>query len=200
MLLLGTVFWPWAGGGAADAAVSGAARRRQLSRGTGVVLFDGHEYTGPNAPLVLCPVVVPDFDAARRPCRARRCRCCSCRSRDGRAGAESALWAVVVLPDRCRDRHALDALRRRPALLFIYPVLVVLAAAGWTGLRSPGPSAVRRDEAQRWLAAGVASMLVFDVRFHPNQGVYFNALVGGPRGAFARYDMDYWGNCVLQAR
>jgi len=29
--------------------------------------------------------------------------------------------------------------------------------------------------------------------------VYFNELVGGPRGAFARYDMDYWGNCMFQA-
>jgi hypothetical protein len=49
------------------------------------------------------------------------------------------------------------------------------------------------------LGAGIVSLLVFHVRFHPNQGVYFNTIVGGPRGAFARYDMDYWGNCVLQA-
>jgi hypothetical protein len=42
-------------------------------------------------------------------------------------------------------------------------------------------------------------VLAFHVRFHPNQGVYFNALVGGPGRAFARYDLDYWGNCVLQA-
>ena len=34
---------------------------------------------------------------------------------------------------------------------------------------------------------------------HPNQIVYFSPLVGGPRAAFARYDMDYWGNSVLQA-
>jgi hypothetical protein len=29
--------------------------------------------------------------------------------------------------------------------------------------------------------------------------VYFNELVGGPRGAFARFDLDHWGNCVLEA-
>jgi hypothetical protein len=29
--------------------------------------------------------------------------------------------------------------------------------------------------------------------------VYFNALVGGPRGAFTYYEMDYWGNCILEA-
>jgi len=37
------------------------------------------------------------------------------------------------------------------------------------------------------------------VRAHPNESAYFNALVGGPKGAFAKYDMDYWGNCVLEA-
>ena len=42
-------------------------------------------------------------------------------------------------------------------------------------------------------------MLAFDVRAHPNQIVYFNEIVGGPRGALGKYDMDYWGNCLLQA-
>ena len=48
------------------------------------------------------------------------------------------------------------------------------------------------------LAASIVSIAVFDVRFHPNQGVYFNSIIGGPKRAFARYDMDYWGNCILQ--
>jgi hypothetical protein len=43
------------------------------------------------------------------------------------------------------------------------------------------------------------SPLAFHLRSHPNQAVYFNELVGGPRGAFARFDMDYWGNCLLEA-
>jgi hypothetical protein len=41
--------------------------------------------------------------------------------------------------------------------------------------------------------------VVFDIRYHPNQGIYFNALVGGPKRAYTYYDMDYWGNCMLQA-
>jgi hypothetical protein len=45
----------------------------------------------------------------------------------------------------------------------------------------------------------MASILYVNVRLHPNQTVYFNSLVGGPRGAFAQYDMDHWGNCVLEA-
>jgi hypothetical protein len=39
----------------------------------------------------------------------------------------------------------------------------------------------------------------FNVRSYPNQVVYINELAGGPRGAFGRYELDYWGNCLLQA-
>lgn len=49
------------------------------------------------------------------------------------------------------------------------------------------------------LAAGLANVVAFDLRSHPNEAVYFNDIVGGPSGAFAQYEMDYWGNCVLEA-
>ena len=49
------------------------------------------------------------------------------------------------------------------------------------------------------LALGMAEPLLFQVRNHPNQIIYFTPLMGGPQAAFARYDMDYWGNSVLQA-
>ena len=49
------------------------------------------------------------------------------------------------------------------------------------------------------LTIGLAEPLVFQIRNHPNQTVYFSPIIGGPRGAFGRYDMDYWGNCILQA-
>jgi hypothetical protein len=83
-------------------------------------------------------------------------------------------------------------------LLFIYPVLVVLAAAGWTAALSRRDPLVRRMTAVL-LVIGMVNVLTFDVRAHPNESAYFNELVGGPKGAFSKYDMDYWGNCVLQA-
>ena len=49
------------------------------------------------------------------------------------------------------------------------------------------------------LVAGVLDVLTFQIRSHPNQTVYFNELAGGPRGAFTRFDLDYWGNCMLQS-
>jgi hypothetical protein len=83
-------------------------------------------------------------------------------------------------------------------LLFIYPVLVVLAAGGWTAGLSRRDLLVRRITAVL-LVIGFVDILAFDVRAHPNESAYFNQLVGGPKGAFSKYDMDYWGNCVLQA-
>lgn len=93
-------------------------------------------------------------------------------------------------------RHATiyDGIRH---LLFIVPPLTVLAAAGWS--RALGLGGVPPAVAAGVLALGLAEPFMFQVRNHPNQIVYFSPLTGGPAAAFGRYDMDYWGNCVLQA-
>ena len=49
------------------------------------------------------------------------------------------------------------------------------------------------------LGLGLLEPAVFMWRNHPNQCVYFNAFAGGPRGAFGRYELDYWGNSARQA-
>jgi hypothetical protein len=46
---------------------------------------------------------------------------------------------------------------------------------------------------------GVAEPALFQWRNHPNQGVYIQPLAGGPRAVYAQYDLDYWGNSMLQA-
>jgi hypothetical protein len=83
-------------------------------------------------------------------------------------------------------------------MYFIVPPLAVLAAAGWDVMlaSSKRQAALAATAA---LAIGLAEPVVFQVRNHPNQTVYFSPVIGGPRGAFGEYDMDYWGNCVLQA-
>jgi hypothetical protein len=110
----------------------------------------------------------------------------------------AALWAVALFPivvAIVMQSTLYDGIRH---LLFIYPIFVALSSAGWVAVIERGAVVWRRLAAGA-LAAGLASMVIFQVRFHPNQTVYFNALVSGPRGAFAKYDMDYWGNCVLGA-
>jgi hypothetical protein len=91
-----------------------------------------------------------------------------------------------------RNATIYDGIRH---LLFVVPPIVVLAGAGWSALL--GTRA--RTVAGLLLLVGIAEPLLFQFRNHPNQIVYFTPLMGGPRAAFARYDMDYWGNSVLQA-
>lgn len=196
VLLLGTVCWPWAGGAPfvrPFQALLGAANYPW----DGGVLFAGRNYTATTLPwyyapwwflistppVVLAGVAMSAFFITSRADLLRRI----------------GLWVVVVLPVTAAImmRSTLyDGIRH---LLFVYPVLAVLAAAGWSGvLRADRPRWVRRGAGMA-VAVGLASVLIFHVRFHPNQGIYFNGLVGGPGRAFMRYEMDYWGNCVLQA-
>ena len=49
------------------------------------------------------------------------------------------------------------------------------------------------------LVAGLVEPLGFQWLNHPNQVEYVQPLAGGPAGAFGRYDLDYWGNCMLQS-
>lgn len=110
-----------------------------------------------------------------------------------------ALWAFVLVPMAIvivRGLTLYDGIRH---VFFLVPPIGIIAAAGWDlALAARGPAVVR-VAAPALLALGLAEPLVFQIRNHPNQTVYFSPLVGGPRGAFGRFEMDYWGNCVLQA-
>ena len=196
VLLLGTIFWPWAQGAPLTRpfeALLGFAGTRWNGR----VLFNGQYSTASDLPwyyapwwlLISTPPVViagAILSISVSPSRGWTLRSC-------------ALWAVVALPVFLVliDRLTIyDGIRH---ILFIYPILVVLAASGWTAWLSERNHPWLRRSVAALLAAGLINVLAFDVRSHPNQTVYFNELVGGPRGAFAKFDMDYWGNCILQA-
>jgi hypothetical protein len=109
-----------------------------------------------------------------------------------------ATWAFVLVPAAyaiVRGLTLYDGIRH---LFFIVPPIAVLAAAGWD-LALSSARARAAGAALALLVVGCAEPLIFQFRNHPNQTVYFTPLMGGPRGAFGRYEMDYWGNCVLQA-
>jgi hypothetical protein len=111
-----------------------------------------------------------------------------------------ALWVVVLLPIvlvTVKRSTLYDGWRH---LLFVYPPLVVLAAAGWTSaLAAARLSRAARLAVMAVLVAGLVEPLVFIVRNHPHEIVYFNALAGGPRGALGRFELDYWANSFRQA-
>jgi hypothetical protein len=195
-LCLGSVFWPWALERPVIGPILGL---RQVSRfgWIGHVLFNGRDLDAlqpvwdyvPRWMLVTTPLVT---------LAGLVLALLLLRKRSGQQEKAIALWATVLFPIIyiIGVRAILyDEIRH---LLFIQPPIAVLAAAGWMwALRSPHAAA--RRLAALLLVAGLIPPIVFEHREHPNQVVYFNELVGGPAGAYGRYEMDYWGNCVLQA-
>jgi hypothetical protein len=196
VLLLGTVFWPWAQQAPLTRPVQALLGNASFDW-AGVVLFEGRNLVPERLPWYYVPWW---FLISTPPVVLIGLGLSVCFP-GGRPGIlrKAALWAMAVLPVAAAilmGSTLYDGIRH---FSFVYPILIVLAASGWlASIREARRTWVRRSAAAA-LAAGVLAVVTFDIRFHPNQGVYFNALVGGPRGAYARYDMDYWGNSVLQA-
>jgi len=83
--------------------------------------------------------------------------------------------------------------------LFVVPPLSVVAALGLDGAFR----ALRYRWARSALAVVITVLALVPLRalfaLHPDQYVYFNALIGGPRGAQGRYELDYWGTSLADA-
>ncbi len=195
VLVMGTVAWPWAQQNPFIRPIIGLLGFSSYDYAGGV-LFRGVEYVASGLPWTYVPtwvlistppVVLVGVLLSLAPQPA------------GLRWPRAALWFIVLLPIAMivlRGSTIYDGIRH---LLFTYPPLVVLAASGWAVWLSSAVGQRRRVAAGVLLAVGLADVLVFNVRAFPNQTVYFNQVVGGPRGAFLRYDMDYWGNCLLEA-
>lgn len=108
------------------------------------------------------------------------------------------LTAFVLAPIAAaviRRPNMYDGMRQ---LLFLVPPLSVLSAGAWMAAVDSARGRVR-IAVVALLAVGALEPLIFQLRNHPNQIVYFSPIIGGPRVAFGRFDMDYWGNSMLQA-
>src|SRR5690606_7221236 len=84
-------------------------------------------------------------------------------------------------------------------VFFLYPFWVLMAALAIDLILDRFPA--RRP---RYLILGLAVLallpeMIWTVRSHPNQYVYFNALQGGVKGAYGKYDLDYYQNTGKQA-
>jgi hypothetical protein len=83
---------------------------------------------------------------------------------------------------------------------FVLPPLAVIAALGldaaWMRLKSRRLVLAVFAVALIGLAADAATTLA---RLHPYQYVAYNHLVGGLRGAYDRWEMDYWGDSLREA-
>jgi hypothetical protein len=163
----------------------------------GTMLFDGREIRASAVPWDYVPVwlmyTTPPVVLAGALLSLGRLR----------HGASAALvvfglWFAVLFPIAyviARRSTIYDEIRH---LLFVIPPLFVLAALGWWWCLG-ALDHWRRAAAAVVLALGVLEPIVFQVRNHPNQVVYFNPILGGPRNAIQRYELDYWGNCHYEA-
>jgi len=195
-LLAGALFWPWAQQSPLIRPIQAFFLASSFSWGN-PSLFAGQDLAANELPwyylptwlgMTLPPVVIVGACASI----ARLWRCRSSRVQ------LAAIWAFVLIPAAyavVRGLTLYDGIRH---LFFIVPPIAVLAAAGWDLVLAARPVQVAWAAAVL-LALGVAEPLAFQLRNHPNQTVYFTPVMGGPRAAFGRYEMDYWGNCMLEA-
>jgi hypothetical protein len=195
VLFLGTVFWPWASVSPLTRPFTALGEAAEYGW-NGTVLFNGENYPARELPssylpiwflISTPPVVMAGMALSLFPGGTMRSK-----------AQRVALWIAAVGPVALivvRNSTVYDGMRHA---LFVYPVMVVLAAAGWAAFLTHHSRWIRRG-ALVLLALGFANVTLFNVRSYPNQIAYFNELVGGPRGAFGRFDQDYWGNCMLQA-
>ena len=84
-------------------------------------------------------------------------------------------------------------------VLFIYPPLVIISALGynWSAEKI-------KKRASKYILAIIALLLLseplmFMVRNHPYEIVYFNPLIGGIKGARGNYEMDYYYHSTREA-
>jgi hypothetical protein len=82
-------------------------------------------------------------------------------------------------------------------VLFVIPMLAILAGAGWYALlpllrRAPVAAAVVTG-------AYVGSMVTTLAALHPLEYVAMNALAGGTRGAYGKFELDYWSVAATEA-
>ena len=195
-LPLGTVTWPWALQSPFTRPFEALLSVAEFDW-SGVVLFKGQEFEGHALPWDYVPVwfliTTPPVVILGLACSWYRVTAHESRWQT------LGLWGMVLFPIAAvtiRGSTLYDGIRH---LLFVYPVAIVIASAGWTALLARMRSPLVSRLAVASLLVGLAELLVFQVRNHPHQVVYMNAIVGGPRGAAYRFDLDYWGNCMAQA-
>jgi hypothetical protein len=113
----------------------------------------------------------------------------------------SLLALTLLVPLACEMAFHGPAFTGIRHFLFLLPSLAALAGIGFNTIFD-------RFAARNRFAAGAAiavmsACFLWDattfVRLHPYENLAYNALVGGLKGAFRRYDMDYWFNSMPEA-
>ncbi|HZG00542.1 MAG TPA: tetratricopeptide repeat protein, partial [Chitinophagales bacterium] len=100
-------------------------------------------------------------------------------------------WAYIVY----QDSPLYDSLRQ---LLFILPLIAVLAALTWHYILVSAKQRAVQYALVGLMVVGIILPVRFSIANHPNQYVYFNELIGGIKGAYGKYDTDYYMNSIRE--
>jgi tetratricopeptide (TPR) repeat protein len=83
--------------------------------------------------------------------------------------------------------------------LFVLPSMVVLSALSYEFLLHSFKNKLLQIGVVIVLGLAFTKPLVWMVKNHPNQYVYFNEFVGGINGAYGNYETDYYSNSCREA-
>jgi hypothetical protein len=85
-------------------------------------------------------------------------------------------------------------------MFFIYPAFLMLSLIGLTSLSGYIRSSLKGFTHRMLslilffaMSLSLLGPILFMVRYHPYQNLYFNMLIGGTKGAKNKFDLDYWG-------
>jgi 4-amino-4-deoxy-L-arabinose transferase-like glycosyltransferase len=189
-------FWPWLQSYPYIGVID-AARGLSDVNWDGIMLFNGREVRASSLPWNYVPVWLV---YTTPPAVLAGALMSIGRLKDGvrEAFPMLVMWFTFLFPIGyviVRGSTIYDGIRQ---LLFILPPLFVVGAIGW-GWCLNALHTQLKALAACVLALGLLEPVVFQARNHPNQVVYFNHLIGGPSAALQRFELDYWGNCQLQA-
>ena len=116
------------------------------------------------------------------------------------------VWFVLPLAGFIISRTPLyDNFRQ---IFFILPPVFLMAGVVFERFPSPfgSPAGVLREGGggegiwRVWLIALVILPGVIGiVRLHPYEYIYYNTFIGGEKGAFRRFELDYWGTSYREA-
>ncbi len=132
--------------------------------------------------------------------------CISIRSLNPKLSLLLLLWLFLPLTRYLLPKIAIiDGVRHFEEVL--YPIAAIAAVGAsrmfvWLShfLQKRNVNTVAIATVNTILFGGIFILLTASIiRYHPFQISYFNELVGGARGAFGNYDLDYWGSSQKNA-
>ncbi|MBA3649141.1 MAG: glycosyltransferase [Chitinophagales bacterium] len=98
-------------------------------------------------------------------------------------------WAYTVY----QKSPLYDGMRQ---MLFIVPILAVMAALTWQFILTIPKQKFILYIITTVIIIGAVLPIRFSLANHPNEYVYFNELIGGIKGAYGKYDTDYYMNSI----